>query len=47
MTHKKNSFDPNGITSIKIIYKLAKSEFGEAMKEGSDYVSIKRDIICA
>lgn len=41
----KNPFAPNGITAIKIIYKLAKLEFGEAIKESNDFISLKRDII--
>lgn len=41
----KNPFAPNGIRSIKIIFKLAKLEFGEAIKESNNYISIKRDIV--
>ena len=41
----KNPFAPNGITSQKIIYNLAKEEFGGQVKESNSYLSIKRDII--
>ncbi len=43
----KNPFSPNGITSSKIIYRLAKEEFGNSIKENNSYSSLKRDIICA
>lgn len=43
----KNPFAPNGVSSIKIIYKLAKKEFGDTIKESNSYSSIKRDIIRA
>lgn len=43
----KNPFAPNGVTSSKIIYKLAKKEFGNSIKKSNSYGSIKRDIIRA
>lgn len=41
----KNPFSPNGVTSSKIIYRLAKEEFGDAINDNNSYVSIKRDIV--
>lgn len=41
----KNPFAPNGVTSSKIIYRLAKEEFGNSIKENNSYGSLKRDII--
>lgn len=43
----KNIFVPNGITSSQILYKLAKDEFGDAIKSNNSYTSLKRDIIRA
>lgn len=43
----KNIFIPYGITSAQIIYKLAKKEFGDAIKSNNSYTSLKRDIIRA
>lgn len=42
-----NPFAPNGVTSSKIIYKLAKEEFGDAIKDNNSYGSMKHDIIRA
>lgn len=43
----KNPFAPNGVTSSKIIYRLAKEEFGNSIKENNSYGSLKIDIIRA
>lgn len=43
----KNPFAPNGITSSKIIYKLAREEFGDLIRSSKSYVSLKRDIVRA
>lgn len=43
----KNPFSPNGVTSSKIIYRLAKEEFGDSIKMSDSYGSIKHDIIRA
>lgn len=43
----KNPFLPNGVTPAKIIYRLAKKDFGEIIKEHDDFLSIKHDIIKA
>lgn len=43
----KNPFSPNGVTSSKIIYRLAKEEFGDSIKKSDSYGSIKHDIIRA
>lgn len=43
----KNPFLPNGVTSSKIINKLAKEEFGNAIRENNSYSSVKHDIIRA
>lgn len=43
----KNPLSPNGVTSSKIIYKLAKEEFGNLIRESESYLSIKQDIIRA
>lgn len=42
-----NIFCPNGVSSLNIIYKLAREEFGDIIKDGNSYVSIKRDIVRA
>lgn len=42
-----NIFCPNGISSLKIISKLARDEFGDVIKEENNYISIKRDIVRA
>lgn len=41
----RNFFVPNGTTSLEIIYKLAKEEFGDEIKESNNYLSIKMDVI--
>lgn len=43
----KNPFSPNGVTPLKIIYGLAKNEFGDMIKEHDNFLSIKKDIIKA
>lgn len=43
----KNLFTPNGITSLEIIYTLARQEFGDVINDKSSYGSIKKDIIHA
>jgi len=43
----KNPFAPNGITSSKIIYTLAREEFGELIQKSRSYISLKRDIVRA
>lgn len=40
-----NIFCPNGVSSLKIISKLARNEFGDIIKDDSSYVSLKRDIL--
>ena len=40
-----NIFCPNGISSLKIISKLARDEFGDIIRDGNSYTSIKRDIV--
>lgn len=47
MKYVKNPFAPNGIITSKIIYKFAKEEFGNIIKESNSYNSIKHDIIRA
>lgn len=42
-----NIFCPNGVSSLNIIYKLAREEFGDIIKDGNSYASIKRDIVRA
>ena len=39
-----NPFCPNGISSLKIIYNLAKKEFGDSIKTPNSFSSIKKDI---
>ncbi len=42
----RNPLAPNGVTSSKIICRLARKEFGDdVIKVSESYVSIKRDII--
>lgn len=41
----RNIFTPNGVTSSKIICRLAQQEFGDIIRESNNYVTIKRDII--
>mgnify|MGYP000167360993 FL=1 len=40
-----NIFCPNGISSQKIITKLARKEFGEAIGTVNSYVELKRAVI--
>ena len=43
----KTIFTPNGISSSKVIMKLAKDEFGKQIKDCTSYVELKREIISA
>ena len=40
----KNPFAPNGITSQKIMYNLAKEEFRKQIKESNSYLRRKKDL---
>jgi hypothetical protein len=40
-------FVPNGMTTTKVICKLAREEFGDKIKISNNYLSIKRDIMKA